>query len=75
MEYGKRKPLMARKPSVVVAIGEKLDKKPPMPEAQADGEAGGGLTCPKCGMELADTPENQEYAASRAEEVEADEDE
>lgn len=59
MDYAKKKPLLARKPSVVVAIGEKLDKAPPMEKAE-------GLTCPKCGMEMADTPENAEYVKGRA---------
>lgn len=58
MDDAKRKPLMARKPALVVAIGEKMDKKP---ESE-------GLTCPKCGHELADTPGNRDYVKSRAEE-------
>lgn len=58
----KRKPLFARKPSVVVAIGA------PKPEAKAEPEAE-GLVCPKCGMQLADSPENREYAASREAEM------
>lgn len=55
MDTAKRKPLMARKPAVVVAIGEKLKEQPPEP-----------LACPKCGHALADTPENREYATARA---------
>lgn len=77
MEYGKRKPVMKRKPSLVIAIGmpkpdlkEKGSEK--MPEAPKDEES---LTCPKCGAELADTPENRKYAKMRAEEMDEDEDE
>lgn len=75
MEYGKRKPMLKRKPSVVIAIGmpkpalkervaEKMEQEPKAEDA---------LTCPKCGMALADTPENREYAKMRdAEMAEAD---
>lgn len=55
----KRKPVLARKPAVVVAIGMGKPKGPMEKE---------GLTCPKCGAELADTPENRKYAAMRKEE-------
>lgn len=58
----KRKPLFARKPAMVEAVGAKL--KESVPE-----KVSSGVVCPKCGHELADTPENREYAASRAEEV------
>ena len=78
MEYGKRKPVMKRKPSVVIAIGmpkpdlkdqvaKKMDEEPE--------EAEGGLTCPKCGAELADTEENRAYAKMRADEMESDDEE
>lgn len=77
MEYGKRKPMLKRKPGVVIAIGmpkpdlkervaEKMEKEP---------EAEESLTCPKCGMELADTPENREYAKMRAEDMDESDDE
>ena len=71
MMDGKRKPLLARKPSIVIALGGPPNGKPPM---ETDEEMEGGLTCPKCGMELADTPENREYAAMREDEMD-DEDE
>lgn len=72
MEYGKRKPVLKRKPSVIIAIGAPKESEP---EAKPEAEApDAGLTCPKCGMALADTPENREYAAAREEEV-ADDDE
>jgi hypothetical protein len=72
MEYGKRKPALKRKPSIVIAIGAPKAAKPDAePEAESPED---GLTCPKCGMELADTPENRKYAAAREEEV-ADDDE
>lgn len=59
---GKRKPMFARKPSLVVAVETATAKKPEdKPEMD-------GVVCPKCGMELADTPANREYAKMRAEE-------
>lgn len=61
MMDGKRKPMFARKPSVVVAIEDKMAGKPAMD----------GVVCPKCGMQLADSPENREYAKMRAEEPDA----
>lgn len=77
MEYGKRKPMLKRKPGVVIAIGmpkpdlkervaEQMDKEP---------EAEDSLICPKCGMELADTPENRAYAKKRAEDMDESDDE
>lgn len=57
----KRKPMLARKPAVVVAIGQAEKAKPE------------GLMCPKCGHQLADTPENREYAKAREAESEPDE--
>lgn len=82
MEYGKRKPVMKRKPSVMIAIGmPKPTSKAAMPEApdDEDDSADESLTCPKCGAELADTPENRDYAAARDAEMdesdEMDEDE
>jgi hypothetical protein len=57
----KRKPVLARKgaPTVVIALGgPKMEK---------------GLTCPKCGAELANTPENRKYAAMRDEEMQDEE--
>lgn len=59
----KRKPVLARKgaPTVVIALGGPKLGGPSMKEEK-------GLTCPKCGMELADTPENREYAATREKE-------
>lgn len=76
MMDGKRKPVLARKPSVMIAVGlpkpdlkekvaDKLEESPEETPTE-------GLSCPKCGMTLADTPENREYAASRAEEADAD---
>ena len=62
MEYGKRKPLMARKPAMVEAVGAKLKESAPK-------VASSGVVCPKCGHELADTPENREYAAERESEM------
>ena len=62
MEYGKRKPLMARKSPMVEAVGAKL--KESVPE-----KVSGGVVCPKCGHELADTPENRAYAAERESEM------
>lgn len=60
----KRKPMLARKPALVVAVQTAMDKKPDAkPEMAPD-----AITCPKCGMELADTPANREYAKMRAEE-------
>lgn len=78
MEYGKRKPLMKRKPGLVIAIGmpAKGPKGPPPEmsekEDMEDEESPEGLTCPKCGAELADTEENRAYAKMRAEEMESD---
>ena len=80
MEYGKRKPVMKRKPSVVIAIGMPKPKaandEAPMEESE-DASEEKGLTCPKCGAELADTEENRAYAKMRGEEMdeETDEDE
>lgn len=59
MMDGKRKPMLAKKPAVVVAIGAGK------PEAD-------GLMCPKCGHELADTPDNRAYAEGRMAEMEED---
>lgn len=74
MMDGKRKPLLARKPALVVAIGMGKPKGPPPPQKETEVEEDDDLTCPKCGMALADTPENREYAAMRADEMD-DEDE
>ena len=78
MEYGKRKPVMKRKPSVVIAIGmpkpdlkEQVAKKMNEEPEEADGE----LTCPKCGAELADTEENRAYAKMRADEMASEDEE
>ena len=63
-KMGKRKPMFARKPSLVVAVETATAKKPePAPETESE-----AIVCPKCGMELADTPANREYAKMRAEE-------
>lgn len=82
MEYGKRKPVMKRKPSLVIAIGmpAKGPKGPPMEPSEKEDtdeeKPEGELTCPKCGAELADTEENRAYAKMRADEMESeDEDE
>jgi hypothetical protein len=77
MDYPKRKSVLTRKPSVVIALGTPKPKSPPMPEMDEEMDEDEemeeeSLTCPKCGMVLADTPENQEYAASRAEEMEGE---
>ena len=78
MDRMKRKPLMKRKPSLVIAIGmpAKGPKGPPPEmsekEDMEDEESPEGLTCPKCGAELADTEENRAYAKMRAEEMESD---
>lgn len=74
-KMGKRKPMFARKPSLVVAVETQMAKKP---EAKAEQPEMEGVVCPKCGMELADTPANREYSKMRAEEgeeMESDEDE
>lgn len=76
MEYGKRMPVMKRKPSVVIAIGM---PKPALKDQVAEKmkeepEAEDSLTCPKCGAELADTPENREYAKMREAEMDESED-
>ena len=71
MEYGKRTPVMKRKPSVVIAIGmPKPDLKEQVAKKMDEEPEEADLTCPKCGMALADTPENREYAAMRGEEME-----
>ena len=78
MDRMKRKPLMKRKPSLVIAIGmpAKGPKGPPPEmsekEDMEDEESPEGLTCPKCGAELADTEENRAYAKMRADEMESD---
>lgn len=69
MMDGKRKPLLARKPALVVAIGMGKPKGPPPTEKDAEMGEDDGLTCPKCGAELADTPENRKYAKMREEEM------
>ena len=78
MEYGKRKPMLKRKPSVVIAIGmPKPDLKDRVAkQMDEEPEAEESLTCPKCGAELKDTPENREYAKMREAEMdESDDDE
>ncbi len=37
----------------------------------ADAMAGRGITCPACGMQLADTPENRAYVAAQGEDMAA----
>ena len=64
-KVGKRKPMFARKPSLVVAIETQMAKKPADKTEAPESDA---IVCPKCGMELADTPANREYAKMRAEE-------
>jgi hypothetical protein len=69
----RKKPLFRKKgaPSIVIAVGG----PPPKPEMDApdDEEAPKEtLTCPKCGAELADTPENAEYVASKREDDDDD---
>lgn len=71
-KMGKRKPMFARKPSLVVAVETQMAKKP---EAKAEEPESDAIVCPKCGMELADTPSNREYAKMRAEESDESEDE
>lgn len=85
----KRTPVMRRKggPAVIIAFGSpKMDKMAAeQRESEMDDDMDDAmekemsdekdtLTCPKCGAELADTPENREYAAQREEEM-ADESE
>jgi DNA-directed RNA polymerase subunit M/transcription elongation factor TFIIS len=40
-----------------------------------DSEESGALECPKCGAELADTPKNRAYIASKSEDSEEMDDE
>lgn len=47
---------------------------PPKPKSEQDDEDM-PLTCPKCGMQLADTEENRAYAKMRADEMEDEESE
>lgn len=75
LNIGKRKSVLTRKPSVVIALGmpkpkamASLDREEEMPEEEEMAEE--GLMCPRCGAELTDTPENREYAESRAAEAE-----
>lgn len=85
----KRTPVMRRKggPAVIIAFGSpKMDKMAAeQRESEMDDDMDDAmekemsdekdtLTCPKCGAELADTPENREYAAQREDEM-ADESE
>lgn len=72
----KRTPVMRRKgaPAVVIAFGSpKMDKmaaekrEPEADEEMSENED--TLTCPKCGMQLADTPENRDYAKMRSDEM------
>lgn len=44
-----------------------LSKKKPVMEAEE------GMKCPKCGAELADTPENRKYMKMREDEASEDE--
>lgn len=77
----KRTPVMRRKgaPAVVIAFGSpKMDKmaaeqREPEADDEEMSESEDTLTCPKCGMQLADTPENREYAKMRADEMDEDE--
>jgi hypothetical protein len=75
MNGAKRKSVLTRKPSVVIALGmpkptamASPDREKEMPEEEEMAED--GLQCPRCGAELVDTPENREYAKSRAAEAE-----
>lgn len=75
---GKRRPVLKRKggPTVVIAIGAPKAAPKPAPEMEDEDEGEEkSLVCPKCGAELADTPENREYAAEREDEMDEDEDE
>jgi hypothetical protein len=63
-----RKPLLKRKdgsPSMVISV-----KSAPTPVERAKDEDEArdddALECPKCGMQLADTPENREYISSKS---------
>jgi len=84
----KRTPVMRRKggPAVIIAFGSpKMDKMAAeQRESEMDDDMDDAmekemsdekdtLTCPKCGAELADTPENREYAKMRADEMDEDE--
>ena len=58
-------------------VQDALDKTPapPMPgkgKEEDTPEPEGALRCPKCGMELADTEENREYAKARGDEMESE---
>lgn len=75
MENGKRKPLLARKPALVVAIGMGKPKGPPPMGKDTEMEEDDELTCPKCGAQLADTPENRKYAKMREDEMDESDDE
>ena len=79
----KRTPVMRRKggPAVIIAFGSpKMDKMAAekresemddaMDEEMSDNKD--TLTCPKCGAELADTPENRDYAKMREGEMESE---
>jgi len=68
----KRRPALKRKGgmSIVIAVGK---PKPEMEEEADEEMSGKSLTCPKCGAELADTPENREYIASKKEDEYEDE--
>ena len=75
LNIGKRKSVLTRKPSVVIALGmpkpkamASPDREEEMPEEEERAEE--GLQCPRCGAELKDTPENREYVESRAAEAE-----
>lgn len=83
----KRKPLMTRKPAVVIAIGaapsggemknrlrERLGKGAE-DEKEYEEKDEDTLTCPKCGAELADTDENRQYAKMRGEDMKESSDE
>lgn len=61
----RRAPVFLRKKA---AKSEEMDAPPPpMPEKDDEDEPS-EMTCPKCGMELADTEENRAYIKMRAEE-------
>jgi len=69
----KRKPMLRRKgaPAVIIALGGPPKER----EAPEEEMAEDGLTCPKCGAELADTPENRKYVEMRSDEMDESEDE
>lgn len=64
----RRKMALKRKgaaPGIAIVVGT----APPKPEMEGEDERE-ALVCPKCGAELANTPENKKYAADREMEME-----